>query len=1148
MHGFCLIALLVLSLSCRGDEPKINQRFPIHDGGQLSPPLVDPVGECAQAVHVKGFVPHSIVRLFVNGTPVGIQNPRFSETDFSVSPPLNLGDVLTATQEVLGFTSSATNPPIIVGPYPPTLNKPHVVEPMYACGRVVDVDNLNPGTVLDVFRNGDPTAIGEANVTDPGAAVLTASLNQGDQVTAIQTACPDNPAKKKVSLTSDPQPVQADPSPMVPPTPWPYPRGADTIVLDGLYIGSFDQVLDNGTEVSNGFSNASANKFLINPPASSSSSIQGSQKLCTTSGPGPAVGPSSTLGAPTIVPPLCEGQPYVTVANTYPNAIIVLFRNGAIAGMAGGDLGNVTMALGGGAIWALGDEAQVVQYVGSVISPRSAPAFANCAKQNVITQHNDNSRSGANLAETILKPSNVNFSSFTRLFSRQVEGDIVGQPLYVRSVHTATQGVKNLFFVTTSKNNVYAFDADAPPNSPSVSVWRRNLCGARHLCVYLGPNNSDPPNCPTPEICSETRTGFVGVTSTPVIDPTTQTMYLVARCSTQSGMADDGAVYIYAIKLEDGNDRVGRVKIDATGPNSGPNFDFHCQRNRPGLLLSNGVVYVAFATFQCDQPCANSPYRGWVIGYRESDLAQTAVYVVSPNAGQSGIWQTGNGLAGAPDGSIYFQTGNGPTGEPLQDSFVKLIPTNAPGGFALAGSFHPNNASDAPPASWAGNGRNGLNVGDTDLGSGGPMLLPGGMLIGGGKQGRYYVLDQATMHLAPQDVRPLSTGFDGFQAFYNQFHSVHDISHPDCPTQAPPSGCDWGANGGTCYIDPNRYGDGEQCGPNIHGGPVYWQMNATSGMIYKMPEKDFLKGFQYDVTTKKVNETPLTATGSFAKPPQDGMPGGFSSLSADGMTDGIVWTSLPNGNGQGNLVPGILVAHDATTLAQLWYDDDNITFAKSVPPTIADGKVFRTVLTNPDSFTDVSNVTGVVIVYGLKRPPFPRPRPRPDYLCYTMAEKYANYAGSLGILGTPISEEMAVGDKREGRYRNYRGLIMGFTRTLASTEASGHEPIPTCSNPKGKATPLESTIYWSKRTCAHVVIGDIRKLYLKLGGPKGELGYPIEDETYSPDHYGRTSRFESGEILWYSDKGAHVVHKKHGEDDKDDERREGHSKKQERPQ
>ncbi len=1135
---------LMLTLFPQGGSdrrgPQINERFPIRSGNELSPPIVSDVGECAKAVHVSGFLAHALVRVFVNGTQVAATTPVFDEEDVAVSPALKLNDAVTATQEVLGFTSTATDPPMVVGPYPAALNKPTVDEPIYACGRVVDVENLNPGTVVDAFANANSTAIGQENVTIPWTPVVTSSLNAGDKITAIQTACPSDPPNKKVSAPSAPKTVLPAPNPMVPPTVWNYPAGADTIVLDGLYIGSSDRVLNNGTVVGTGLSNSPANKFFINPTATSSSSIAGEQNLCSSSGPGAPVKPSSTLGAPVIVPPLCEDQPYITVANTYPNSIVVLFRNGAIAGMAGGDLGNITMALGGGAKWALGDEAQVVQYVENTISPRSTPAFANCAKQNVVTQHNDNSRSGANTAETILTPANVNILTFGRLFTRQVEGDVVAQPLYVRSVHTTSAGVKNLFFVATSENQIYAFDADAAPGSPSVPVWRKDLrgelCGARHLCVDLGGGTTDPPGC-QPEICSETRTGFVGITSTPVIDASTQTMYVVARCTSQAGMPDDGAVYIFAINLADGSDRIPRKKIEATDPNNQQvTFDHRCQRNRPGLLLLQGVVYVAFATFQCDAPCPNNvPYRGWVIGYRESDLAQQAVYVVSPNAGEAGIWQTGNGLVGAPDGSIYFQTGNGPTSESLQDSFVKLVPTNKPGGLALGGHFQPNNASNAPPASWAQPGRRDLSDGDTDLGSGGPMILPEGLLIGGGKQGRYYVMDRATMNLT-QDAAPLSASFDGFQAFINQFHNTPTFDSSGnitnaCPAAGGAAGCNWGANGGTCYIDPNRYGDGEQCGPNIHGGPVYWQMSKNTGMIYKMPEKDFLKGFRYDLTTKHVDETPLVASGSFAKPPQDGMPGGFSSISANGMTNGIVWTSVPNGNGQGNLVPSILVAHDAKTLNQLWSDSDNLTFAKSVPPTIADGKVYRTVLTSSLSGSTVSSVTGVVVVYGLLRERRPRPKPFVCLPCYTISEKYANLAGPMGFLGRPTSEEMEVGDKEGGKYRNYSGVIIGLTRTIASIEMAGDAPIPTCSNPKGRATKVDSTIYWSRDTSAAVVTGKIRELYLKLGGPKGKLGYPLQDETFSPDHFGRMSTFQHGEILWDPMKGAHVVYKEPSDHD-----------------
>jgi hypothetical protein len=315
--------------------------------------------------------------------------------------------------------------------------------------------------------------------------------------------------------------------------------------------------------------------------------------------------------------------------------------------------------------------------------------------------------------------------------------------------------------------------------------------------------------------------------------------------------------------------------------------------------------------------------------------------------------------------------------------------------------------------------------------------------------------------------------------------------------------------------------------------PIFWEPNSTFGLIYEMPEKDFLKAFKYDLATHHVTEAPAhTATGAFAKPPTDGMPGGFSSLSAHGKKNGIVWTSMPVGDGQWNLVPGRLAAFDALTLKELWNDSDNVIYAKSVPPTIADGKVIRVTLVNSANPSDPSSFKSVIFVYGLLskaggagHPPFP-PRPRPlAGFCYSIDEKYANFGGSSGILGLPTGPEQEVGDQRGGKYRTHRGVVSGMTRTMASAEEPAGMPMPTCSIPpkKGEGAVVDSAIYWTPQTCATVVQGDILKLWLQLGGPKGKLGYPIDDETYTPDHYGRISRFEHGDIVWYPGKGARVI-------------------------
>jgi hypothetical protein len=1092
-----LITLPVFLLA--QSQPTINDKFPIRSGNELSSPLVSQVSGCAKAVHVSGYLAHAQVRVFAHVTEqVGISNPHDAETDVPLTRALNVGESITATQEALGKTSAQSPDPMVVSAYPPTLNKPAVVMPIYACGQIVPVDNLNPGTHVTVFQVGVAAPIGEGDATQAWQPIFTSALVDGKQVFAKQTACPDIPAKK-MEAQSDNVTVLASPSPVPPPTLEKPPVGADTVVLDGLLTGSLVEVSEDGGVIGGGFSTDSRNTAPVTPVKTTP--VTATQKLCTPSKPSPPVTPSTTLDAPVILTPVCENTHYVAIRGTYPGSIVVLFRNGAIAGMAGGLLGDLKMALGAGAVWSLGDEIHVVQYVGPIVSSVSASVFANCAAQSVLTQHNDNNRSGAALHETKLTPATVASPSFVNLYTRRVDGDIVGQPLFIKGANTSS-GVKDLFLVTTSKNNLYAFDAnDLTPASSVAPIWSRNLCASKKSGV-----------------CTETYSQVVGITSTPVIDASAQIMYVVANCTPEgAGIVPDinnGVIRIYAINLKDGSDKVAPVDIQATDPGTpSAKFDPHCQRNRPGLLLSKGVVYAAFATFSCDQNCKSTPYHGWVIGYRASDLKQTAVYCTSPTGNGVGIWQTGNGLAATPDGSIYFQTGNGQSD--VENSFVKLA-LSGTGALSKAGSFTPNNASTAVAP-----GERSLDDGDTDLGSGGPMLLPQGRLIGGGKQGRYYVLDQKTMKLT-QDSAPDTFGFDGFQAFLNTYH-LKDAAHTVvCAPAGGAAGC---AVTPACFIDPKNYGDGELCGPNIHGGPIFWQLDKTHGFVYEMPEKDFLKGFRYDLGTKKVTEAPaLTAAGSLSKPPTDGMPGGYSSLSANGPKNGIVWTLMPNGDAQWNLSPGRMAAFDALTLKQIWSDPDQYMFAKAVPPTIADGKVIRATASVPSGATADFRL---VAVYGFANAAGAGARPAPSTgigqsarACYTIQEKYANYGGVLGILGTPAGPENRT-DDQSGTYQEYRGQIFGMTSNNTSVPETPHAPMPTCSLPVGKFTEIQSTIYWTARTCANVVQGEIRDYWLKVGGPKSKFGYPIGDETHTPDHRGRMSRFEHGEIWWYPGKGAY---------------------------
>src|SRR5579863_9445558 len=175
-RSFALCAVWITispwALTAQGRGPNINERFPIKEPNSLSPPIVGPIGECAKAVHVSGFLPHAIVRVQVNGVQEVSAQPYFAEADINLSHPLVLNDKVTATQEVLGITSAPSVAPAVASAYP-ALNKPVVGPDLFSCGQIVPVNMLNPGTVVDVFRNAASPAIGQANATEVWEPIFT---------------------------------------------------------------------------------------------------------------------------------------------------------------------------------------------------------------------------------------------------------------------------------------------------------------------------------------------------------------------------------------------------------------------------------------------------------------------------------------------------------------------------------------------------------------------------------------------------------------------------------------------------------------------------------------------------------------------------------------------------------------------------------------------------------------------------------------------------------------------------------------------------------------------------------------------------------------------------------------------------------------
>ena len=505
------------------------------------------------------------------------------------------------------------------------------------------------------------------------------------------------------------------------------------------------------------------------------------------------------------------------------------------------------------------------------LSPYSPLRAQGSGPASVLTQHNDNARTGANLNEAILTTSNVNVNQFGRLFSRVVDGQIYAQPLYVPGV-TIGQGIHNVVYVATMTNNLYAFDADDP--AASAPLWQ----------VNLGP--------PVP-VADVGETGdinpWIGITSTPVIDVASGILYCVAKTK-------EGTSYVqrlHALDITSGQERLGGpVVIDGSVPGTGDDsvagiirFNPLRHLNRPALLLSNGYLYVAFGSHG-DQ----RPYHGWVFSYSAATLQNVARLNVTTSGWGGGIWSSGQGLAADDSGAIYFMTANGTfnmnTGGPSCSScFIKLSSAT----LTLMDWFAPYN-------------QNYLNVNNWELNSSGPLVLPGtNFIVGGGKEGKLYLLDRSNM--------------GHFQAGSDS-QIVQEVQ--------------------ITYGDP------------LHGSPIYWNSPQHGPLVFVWYENDHLKAFNLINGRFQNNIDPNTglsepiAMSTMATADE----GGMLSISANGSATGtgIVWA---------NHGPGIFRAFDASNVSiELWNSQQNATrdglgnVAKFTPPTIANGKVYLATFSN----------------------------------------------------------------------------------------------------------------------------------------------------------------------------------------------------------
>jgi hypothetical protein len=507
------------------------------------------------------------------------------------------------------------------------------------------------------------------------------------------------------------------------------------------------------------------------------------------------------------------------------------------------------------------------------------------AQVAVTTYHNDNARSGQNLSETSLSPSSVNSTGFGKLFSMPVDGYIYGQPLYVPNVNITGKGIHNAVYVVTEHDSVFAFDADSNAGANSQPLWQVSFINPAKGITTVSLTTLLNCNDIVPE---------VGITSTPVIDPTTSTLYTVAKTS------ENGTIVqrLHALDITSGIEKFGgpvviQAQVLGTGAGSSQGvlpFNSLMENQRSGLLLQNGLVYIAWGS-HCDMP----PHHGWIMAYDAATLAQVAAWTPSPNGAGAGVWQAGAPPA-ADSSYVYFSTGNGTFtlnagGFDAGDTAVKLA---APvgGTFTIADYFTPDNQSS-------------LSRANRDLASGGEMLLPDQplsaphqhLLVAGGKQGTVYLVDRDNM--------------GKYSSTANQnVETLNNITSP------------------------------------LYSTASWWNNNVYVGAGGKP-----LQVFGFNPATGLLTTSPT----SVSKHVFEGA-SGTVAISANGTTNPIVW-ALDNAgySGTGGSNPAVLFAYNATNLASLLYaSNQNMARDKLGPavkfsvPTISNGKVYVATQTELD--------------------------------------------------------------------------------------------------------------------------------------------------------------------------------------------------------
>src|SRR6266567_4462064 len=381
-------------------------------------------------------------------------------------------------------------------------------------------------------------------------------------------------------------------------------------------------------------------------------------------------------------------------------------------------------------------------------------ASSSGGSTDVVTHHYDVSRSGVNSTETLLTTSNVNSATFGKVGEFAVDGQIDGQALFLSQLAISGQGNKNVLYVATENDTVYAVDAQSISGSSATILWKTSV-------LPQGESPADSASLPCGNISPN------GITATPVIDRTRNAIYVEAMSKDSTGNIFHR---LHALDLTNGKELFGGpTTITATYPGTGGNssggvvtFDPRVQHDRAALLESGNAIYTAWSGLWGD--CG--PYSAWVIAFDAGTLKQTGAIDLVPNNSGGGRWMGGGGPAADASGNVYVISGNGfgdtPGMNSYGNSFVRLS-TSA--GLTVGDYFTPFNTLSEDGS-------------DADFGSAGPLLLPDvvdassmtrHLAVGAGKDGNLYVVNRDNMG---QFNNTKNNTYQQFQLSSSENHSL----------------------------------------------------------------------------------------------------------------------------------------------------------------------------------------------------------------------------------------------------------------------------------------------------------------------------------------------------------------------------------------